>query len=867
MSYNSMSQEQLIKIKFPDGKLDWVQSQNDLRNLKLKICCKNSFLNQELIRIPFDCVVILNTRQEIVNAQEFKNFEIGHEYEVIDLRQLLGSHKSKSESQYRELQILKQQSQTEITFLNNKVQQLEQYIESINNQQNSTGLEWQNKYNSLFQDNQKSQNTIQALGKQIDELNIQLYQKNTELEEAQSQSLALQFEIEEQQVANERLITRLHEQKDELKTKDDELENKNKELNEYLKQYNSQIYQNQQETQQINQYYQQEIASYYQKIEDLEATIVKNQDQHQSELKKVKNEKKKVNDDLNLKVEEISILTVRLEKQNQELKDKSNIIERLKSQNSESELQYEQNIIQLNNEIDNLKLCIQQYKNKVDKALSEIKLKESTIDSLQQSQNPQSQVIDNESFQRQNYKIQQYQDKIDDLELQIQTNQQKVTKLELKLSQLTQENKLKDLKISSLQQNIEDLTTNLKEAEKQVKVEKENLLEYEKKQKLLTQEKLKEKEDEINTLVGKNLTIQIQLNKKDKDILELQNNVTEVNQKLSDTQKMIKQRNLINNQMAHITLDKEQIDQLIICMTPRCILDQTKKIYRLKNIQWKINLSANLFTKDTIQLKFQVFKVVLELNQLKQKIYQDSNLEFTNCYSFIPQGEIDGLRTKTRIMESNVDRIFFYNCTSGILQNQVLVIRELIKIPQNKDQEFQYMITQGGGSAVAQFLLEEFYQLLHDSKDKIAHYNSLSAQKIVIPDKLQFQEQLILKLHDDATNTDRYYNASIINVQLKNNRYDFIRYNGGHKFTNNSDFAVFLQVFSYFTIWKTNRQLAVTYIQGIENQFFDPIVSTFDGFFNVLDQGNLEIKTFESLFRSTKNNYKGEQLLKCLGII
>ncbi|CAD8175770.1 unnamed protein product [Paramecium octaurelia] len=95
---------------------------------------------------------------------------------------------------------------------------------------------------------------------------------------------------------------------------------------------------------------------------------------------------------------------------------------------------------------------------------------------------------------------------------------------------------------------------------------------------------------------------------------------------------------------------------------------------------------------------------------------------------------------------------------------------------------------------------------------------------------------------------------------------DFIKYNGGHLKFNDSPQGKFLSAFTYYSIVKSQRQLCISHMQGAKNQLYDPMVSTYDGFLDKMDQGYNEIRTIESKFLSEPNLNKGIDFLKALGI-
>ncbi|CAK79966.1 unnamed protein product (macronuclear) [Paramecium tetraurelia] len=95
---------------------------------------------------------------------------------------------------------------------------------------------------------------------------------------------------------------------------------------------------------------------------------------------------------------------------------------------------------------------------------------------------------------------------------------------------------------------------------------------------------------------------------------------------------------------------------------------------------------------------------------------------------------------------------------------------------------------------------------------------------------------------------------------------DFLKYNGGHLKFDSSPEGKFLSAFTYYSIVKSQRQLCISHMQGVKNQIYDPMVSTYDGFLDKMDQGYNEIRTIESKFLSEPNINKGVEFLKALGI-
>ncbi|CAD8167341.1 unnamed protein product [Paramecium octaurelia] len=106
-----------------------------------------------------------------------------------------------------------------------------------------------------------------------------------------------------------------------------------------------------------------------------------------------------------------------------------------------------------------------------------------------------------------------------------------------------------------------------------------------------------------------------------------------------------------------------------------------------------------------------------------------------------------------------------------------------------------------------------------------------------------------------------YY--SIQEIEIKPN---FQKYNGGHLKFDSSQEGKFLSAFTYYSIIKSQRQMCISHLQGVGDQLYNPLVSTYDGFLDKLDQGFNEIRTIESKFLSESNLNKGIDYMKALGI-
>ncbi|CAD8083397.1 unnamed protein product [Paramecium sonneborni] len=109
---------------------------------------------------------------------------------------------------------------------------------------------------------------------------------------------------------------------------------------------------------------------------------------------------------------------------------------------------------------------------------------------------------------------------------------------------------------------------------------------------------------------------------------------------------------------------------------------------------------------------------------------------------------------------------------------------------------------------------------------------------------------------------------AIQEIEIKPN---FKRYNGGRQHFERingqtTQHGKFFSAFSYYSIIRSQRQLCISYLQGVQNQLYDPLVSTNDGFLNKFDQGFNEIKNIESKFQSETNINKGIEYMKALGI-
>ncbi|CAD8072962.1 unnamed protein product [Paramecium sonneborni] len=95
---------------------------------------------------------------------------------------------------------------------------------------------------------------------------------------------------------------------------------------------------------------------------------------------------------------------------------------------------------------------------------------------------------------------------------------------------------------------------------------------------------------------------------------------------------------------------------------------------------------------------------------------------------------------------------------------------------------------------------------------------------------------------------------------------DFKKFNGGHLRFETCQQGKFLSAFTYYSIIRSQRQLCISHLQGVDNLLYDPLVSTYDGFLDKLDQGYNEIRTMESKFLSETNLNKGIEYMKALGI-
>ncbi|CAD8077310.1 unnamed protein product [Paramecium primaurelia] len=113
--------------------------------------------------------------------------------------------------------------------------------------------------------------------------------------------------------------------------------------------------------------------------------------------------------------------------------------------------------------------------------------------------------------------------------------------------------------------------------------------------------------------------------------------------------------------------------------------------------------------------------------------------------------------------------------------------------------------------------------------------------------------------------TEKFFYGYELKLNDINDKSVFKKYNGGNTSFDSSEEGKFLSALSFYSILKTEQQFCVSHIQGIGNYFYDPVVSTYDGFLDCLDQGINEIRNIESAFSSSDPKHIGFKYIEALG--
>ncbi|CAD8177151.1 unnamed protein product [Paramecium pentaurelia] len=113
--------------------------------------------------------------------------------------------------------------------------------------------------------------------------------------------------------------------------------------------------------------------------------------------------------------------------------------------------------------------------------------------------------------------------------------------------------------------------------------------------------------------------------------------------------------------------------------------------------------------------------------------------------------------------------------------------------------------------------------------------------------------------------TEKFFYGYELNLKDINDKSVFKKYNGGNINFDSSEEGKFFSALSFYSILKTEQQFCVSHIQGIGNYLYDPVVSTYDGFLDCLDQGINEIRNIESAFSSSDTKNIGFKYIEALG--
>ncbi|CAK69500.1 unnamed protein product (macronuclear) [Paramecium tetraurelia] len=129
----------------------------------------------------------------------------------------------------------------------------------------------------------------------------------------------------------------------------------------------------------------------------------------------------------------------------------------------------------------------------------------------------------------------------------------------------------------------------------------------------------------------------------------------------------------------------------------------------------------------------------------------------------------------------------------------------------------------------------------------------------------QYLLELLTETCDDFPLEKYYYGYELKLSELQDANV-FRKYNGGTLQFDASEEGKFLSALSYYSIKKTQNQFCVSHLQGIGNYLYDPMVSSYDGFLNCLDQGINEMRIIESSFESCDPQCIGLKYIEALGI-
>ncbi|CAD8172704.1 unnamed protein product [Paramecium octaurelia] len=190
-----------------------------------------------------------------------------------------------------------------------------------------------------------------------------------------------------------------------------------------------------------------------------------------------------------------------------------------------------------------------------------------------------------------------------------------------------------------------------------------------------------------------------------------------------------------------------------------------------------------------------------------------------------------------------------------------------------REYQLQKKTVQGQGTQQASELdmqdqidfLQNFNNILpnQNCEDIIKKYKQFSNEEKV--KAFKYLLELLSDTCDDFP-LEKYFYGYELKLSDLQDANVFRKYNGGNMNFEASEEGKFLSALSYYSIKKTHSQFCVSHIQGIGNQLYDPMISSYDGFLNCLDQGINEIRRIESSFESCDPQNIGYKYIKALDI-
>ncbi|CAD8175255.1 unnamed protein product [Paramecium pentaurelia] len=841
--------------------------------------CQPQNIKQKLLQkdnqIPCDNMILVDNQDDIFSAVNIshlintQNKELKLHFKVLDAKQLykefkqqvntikkyqydLDQNKENLKKLYQEmkdkennyqndLSSKEQQYNEKIRIKQEEFEQIKKQFEKDIQQASKKNIQLESDIKEIAYNHDKQENNI----KKLKEINGNLEKINKEL----------QRKIEE----FNKMIQIFEQKNEEQKQKINELEKYINYVNQEKQTLQQQYQMSYDQTcQQYQMSYDQTCQQYQNYLNNMQKnyeSIVQSQEQSQKDIEKQKQmlkkeeEKNKQYQDKIIQYEnKITDLEAQIKQKEKQLEIKNNEINDCKQLGRSSKCYFDEASVKVSQ--------LEKDKKNLQTQLDDINLNLITKDEECNQQIIQIQkLIIYQKEQKQ--KIDQLEQKVEDLEGNISQKVDEIKKKDSKLSNLNQElndqaESNQNLKYKNLElvKQIEDLKEKLKNQNNR-EGQQQQVLQISKSSRIQPDRDEKE-------YIKKNHDLQNQLMQSKQQNQQIERDINEVKQKLKSmeqNQENYKQKVNQQEQKLHqeIILLKEQLyftNQIIKKLSQKNMNiyqqgEVTSLMQRLMSSIYRIN-DYHLDPQSIISSQeYEIFEIILENDKAKQqKIKQ--YFFFEECLTTKKLGIVK-LKRNVNI-NANAESTFFKGYVNQIqestakeLQGKYLLRKELIsQVEQFDNTEDILEIVKN--NFLCQFLLQQFNDVLISQKMKVQEY--------------KIARQFILK---HIQKVEYYYCEMVEEGQYE-------KINGGTFIPNQNEIHKYFNAFSNYVLQNSKQELTITYIQLCGKYIYDMIVTSNNiGVFSPLDQGENEIIQFKGSTKGefiNSNNYYWNQKIE-----